>query len=75
MCLPLHRERYDSEPSQVLLTSALAGAPLKNPHVKRENKTDRDRVRSELGDAFGRTCEQEIMRDRGARHHADDEDA
>ena len=74
MGLPLH-QAYDSEPSQVLLTSALADAPLKNPHVKRKNKTDRNRVRSELGDTFGRTCEQEIMRDRGARRHADDEDA
>ncbi len=54
---------------------ALSAASLKNPHVKRENKTDRDRVRSELGDAFGRACEQEIVRDRSARRHADDEDA
>lgn len=59
-------------PSRAL---ALTGAPLKNPHVKRENKTDRDRVRSELGDTFSRACEQEIMRDRSARRHADDEDA
>ena len=72
MGLPLH-QAYDSEPSQVLLTSALAGASLKNPHIKRENKTDRDRVRSELGDAFRRACEQEIVRDRSARRHADDE--
>lgn len=54
-------------------TLALADASLKNPHVKRENKTDRDRVRSELGDAFRRACEQEIMRDRSACRHADDE--
>lgn len=72
MGLPLN-QAYDSEPSQVLLTSALADASLKNPHVKHENKTDRDRVRSELGNAFGRTCEQEIVRDRSACRHADDE--
>lgn len=52
---------------------ALADAPLKNPHVKRENKTDRNRVRSELCDAFRRACEQEIVRDRSACRHADDE--
>ena len=55
--------------------STLADASLKNPHVKRENKTDRDRARSKLGDAFSRTCEQEIMRDRSASRHADNEDA
>ena len=72
MGLSLH-QAYDSESSQVLLMSALADAPLKNPHVKRKNKTDRNRVRSELGDAFSRACEQEIVRDRSARRHADDE--
>ena len=54
--------------------SALADASLKNSHVKRKNKTDHNRVRSELGDTFSRACEQEIMRDRSARRHADDED-